>query len=150
MRGPENISNSAWHWIKSDTGTARDLLAELVKMLILSVPPVKRSLVYAVMSITNGFMPNFKPKQTIEDPNIKEEMLFRIEDAFNYGEIQLIEGETAEEIMEEFQELTERQALGMVCGCALLCEADNLKWDDVFVIDDEQDTSKHTTDALDI
>ena len=150
MRVPENISNSAWHWIKSDTGTARDLLAELVKMLILSVPPVKRSLVYAVMSVKNGFMPNFKPKQTIEDPNIKQQLLWEMTDGFKLGGILPMEGMKPQDVLDEFKALTERQALGMLFGCALILDSENMQWEVVFDIDDEQDTSKHTTDIIDV
>jgi hypothetical protein len=150
MRDPELIRLKIEEWIKGSHDTSLPIVIELVKMVILAVPPVKLHLVGAVITSSNPSLGRLDLMQTIEDPNIKEEILFRMADAFDGGEIQLIVGETAEDIMDEFKELTERQALGMVCGCALLGSADNLKWDDVFVIDDDLPFEKMTTDIIDM
>ena len=150
MRDPDKISNVAWHWIQTDTGRTRDLLAELVKMVILAVPPVKRSLVHAVMSVTNGYLPRLKPKRTIEDPYIKEQLLWEMTDGFKLGGIQPMESVKPQDVLDEFKALTERQALGLLYGCALILDSESVQWEVVFDIDDEQDSSKHTTDILEI
>jgi len=150
MRDPDKIRLKIEEWIKGSHDTSLPIVVELVKMVILAVPPVKHHLVSAVIIASNPSLGRLDKMQTIEDPNIKEEILLRMEEAFDTGDIQLIEGEKAEDIMDEFKELTERQALGMVCGCGLLRGADNLDREDVFVIDDDPPFEKLQTEIIEI
>ena len=150
MREPRKIGRKAVLWIESGASTPSFLAAELVKMLIMSVPPVKRSLVYAIMSIAGGARCMLEMAKNIDDLNIKEEILFPLNDAFTLGAILPMEGMKQQDVIDEFEKLSERQALGLLYGCALILDSDNMQWETVFDIDDEQDLSKQTTDALDV
>jgi len=151
MPVPKLIRITALVWIGQGKGICPSLVADLVKMVILSVPPVTRALIHAVMTVTNGYLPMMLPDQTIDEPNIKNELLDQLVDAYEVGDIQIgMEGSNPDLVIPEFKALTERQALGLFFGCSLILGSENLAWEDVFTIDDEQDTSKHTTDIIDV